>query len=362
MHYTFEKRGITIKNESEGNMRDFSRKEREVWKACEALWESGLPVEAITGEKIAWQLLELGFKRGSNSDLYRYKKSWLLEKQPVMQECVQQQPTDRISRAASALREEIIAELKEEQQTQRTELESKIDQLQQKQAEAEDTILSLQTQLQIRQEEVEQLVADKQALCTSEVSLKQTIAIHQEKQQMLLQQLNSEQKLFETTIEQLNTQHLQMASDMAQQIDAAKTWNEEQRHHWIVVHDALRQENKKLAATQLKLQAQLQEKEQQALSLKQSLKAIEGQRQGFRQEVIQMVQNLKSHVPTLQQQKDYWQSVEAELQARLLDHTAQLAQIQKQHELGQTHLYQAFADFLLEIKQTKIEQVESIDD
>ena len=40
-------------------VRVFTRKEREVWQACEMLWEAGLPLQKITINTIGIKLIDL---------------------------------------------------------------------------------------------------------------------------------------------------------------------------------------------------------------------------------------------------------------------------------------------------------------
>jgi hypothetical protein len=56
-----------------------TRKEGEIWHACKSLWEDGVNVEQMTGLAIGDRLEKLGFKRGSNTDIHRFKKSWMAE-------------------------------------------------------------------------------------------------------------------------------------------------------------------------------------------------------------------------------------------------------------------------------------------
>lgn len=50
-----------------------SRKEIEVWKACDQLSSEGFQ---ITYQAVGERLLKLGYKRGSNSDIHRYLTTW----------------------------------------------------------------------------------------------------------------------------------------------------------------------------------------------------------------------------------------------------------------------------------------------
>lgn len=55
-----------------------SRKEREVWQACDQLASEGLQV---TYQAVGDRLVQLGYRRGSNSDIHRYLTTWKKGKQ-----------------------------------------------------------------------------------------------------------------------------------------------------------------------------------------------------------------------------------------------------------------------------------------
>lgn len=54
-----------------------TRKEREVWQACQLLWEEGVSVEHMTGIALGNRLVGLGYRRGSNTDIFRFKDTWV---------------------------------------------------------------------------------------------------------------------------------------------------------------------------------------------------------------------------------------------------------------------------------------------
>ena len=54
-----------------------TRKEKEVWEVCDLLKVDGVN---ITYQAVGDKLIQLGYKRGSNSDLYRYITSWRRKK------------------------------------------------------------------------------------------------------------------------------------------------------------------------------------------------------------------------------------------------------------------------------------------
>lgn len=53
-----------------------TRRESEVWQACDDLWAQNASTRHLTGDNIRDQLLKLGYKRGSPNEIYRYRTSW----------------------------------------------------------------------------------------------------------------------------------------------------------------------------------------------------------------------------------------------------------------------------------------------
>lgn len=53
-----------------------TRRESEVWQACDDLWAQNSSARTLTGDNIRDQLLKLGYKRGSPNEIYRYRTSW----------------------------------------------------------------------------------------------------------------------------------------------------------------------------------------------------------------------------------------------------------------------------------------------
>jgi hypothetical protein len=57
-----------------------TRKEDEIWQACERLKSQK---QSLTYLAIGEELISLGYKRGSHSDIHRYLKSWKKNHQPA---------------------------------------------------------------------------------------------------------------------------------------------------------------------------------------------------------------------------------------------------------------------------------------
>ena len=61
-------------------VKKISRREQEVWQACDALWQefqfSRTPISQLTGECIKQKLVALGYKRGNQNQIYQFRNSW----------------------------------------------------------------------------------------------------------------------------------------------------------------------------------------------------------------------------------------------------------------------------------------------
>ena len=54
-----------------------TRREMEIWSACDGLWAQSGILSAITGDAIREEVLRLGYKKGSPNEIYRYRKTWI---------------------------------------------------------------------------------------------------------------------------------------------------------------------------------------------------------------------------------------------------------------------------------------------
>lgn len=53
-----------------------TRREREIWEACDALRIELSHIKEVTGDRIMNKLVQLGYKRGCANEIYRYRKTW----------------------------------------------------------------------------------------------------------------------------------------------------------------------------------------------------------------------------------------------------------------------------------------------
>ena len=93
-----------------------SRKEREVWQACDQLASEG---SQVTYQAVGDRLVRLGYRRGSNSDIHRYLTTWKKGKQRL------KQAPDPLSDALDRFKKDIWANAHEDIESIKRELKEK---------------------------------------------------------------------------------------------------------------------------------------------------------------------------------------------------------------------------------------------
>ncbi|MEI6789578.1 MAG: DNA-binding protein [Myxococcaceae bacterium] len=85
-----------------------TRRENEVWQACDDLWALNASLEGLKGDSIRDQLVKLGYKKGSPNEIYKYRTSWK-ESRGISEKSLAQtvEVADPISRAVSLVYEQI---------------------------------------------------------------------------------------------------------------------------------------------------------------------------------------------------------------------------------------------------------------
>ena len=228
------------------------RREYEIWQACDALCIEGFSPHEITGERLKNKLYDLGFPKGSNTELYKYRRTWLdkngfLDNDPASTISL----SDPLTHAVSLLREQIRKELEAEfaiyKQAVTEEAKAAKEQLQDCQIEREQLI----TELQDLQVEYKQL-DDNYSQTTEKLSvLKERFTVveaenHYLQQQLEQQKVSMEQALtaqqqgFKATIQNLEKQLAKVEEQRQQNNDEWKQRLEQQRHDKMVEIDSLK--------------------------------------------------------------------------------------------------------------------------
>lgn len=140
-----------------------TRRESEVWQACDDLWAQTAQTRNLTGDNIRDQLLKLGYKRGSPNEIYRYRSSWK-ESRGVIEQGEAAEPgamtSDPISRAVSMVYDQM-----------RTQTNEAMDKL----------VEDYEAKLKLALIEIETLKEDKAALCNEKSDLTQQLINSQTK-------------------------------------------------------------------------------------------------------------------------------------------------------------------------------------
>lgn len=93
-----------------------TRREREVWQACDDLWAQSPSSRHLTGDNIRDRLVQLGYKRGSPNEIYRYRSSWKQSRgiSDTQDEAeTESRVSDPISRAVSLVYEQMRSQTSE---------------------------------------------------------------------------------------------------------------------------------------------------------------------------------------------------------------------------------------------------------
>jgi len=267
-----------------------TRREKEIWQACEALLADRKTLAQITGDAIRDTLLSLGYKKGSPNEIYRYRKTWqteagLLSPSSGEAELCSALP-DPIQRAASQLREEIFLEAQQEQAQlkeafaiERTQYEQALEQVKaelQLKADALNKttarVLHLEEahaqELQLREElEAALLAQQSQVQTLNQEMILQAQALshanqrHDDLMASLEQQINLVRKLAEsereTLVAQLKSEHLAQIERQVAEQQRIREQMENQRHHSLAQLDTERTEKEKAKQQQERLAQEL---------------------------------------------------------------------------------------------------------
>lgn len=156
-----------------------TRRENEVWQACDDLWALNTSLEALKGDQIREQLLKLGYKKGSPNEIYKYRASWR-ESRGISEKTLAQtvEVADPISRAVSLVYEQIQQEAQQKITSIQTESLDQLEAL-----GKQNQILS--TQYETLQEKHDALITEKEGLEISVELLRENLGQEQQKNREL---------------------------------------------------------------------------------------------------------------------------------------------------------------------------------
>lgn len=270
-----------------------TRKEQEIWQACDDLLAVGKTVREITGEAIAVRLRELRYKAGSSNERYKYRDSWMAARGLSREEQNKNVAdiSDPISRAATIFRDGIERELRLDYDKKYQQLQATLDdkeallqlregQLQQCHTERDELKCAYQElteRYSIEIQDAQRLKYDNFQLQAINTQLKQQVEQAekgaQQQIQTFEQALAHYQQAQQTQLTQIEATHAAHLSDI-------KEAAENQRHRMMMeVEDA-----KALAK---RTQQALIQSQDEAMALKQKQHSLQA---GFEQMQAQLQQ------------------------------------------------------------------------
>ena len=221
-----------------------TRREREVWQACDTLWQQG---EKLTGDALREQLATLGYAKGSFTEIYKYRKTWSRSRGQDARFLSAKPSTvlpDPITRAVTAMREELQAEAAAT--------------IQQMQQEAEQALQEVSTRLETTEQCLVHLQADYANKQQEGAALKEQLQTLQQRLEEERLQRSQEQG----ELQALRQQNAQLNATLAQQLTVFEQMTQQQRSQ----HQHERQE----------WQQALEEQKQQTVLVTEAFKAEKG--------------------------------------------------------------------------------------
>ena len=288
-----------------------TRREKEIWHACEMLWQQPPHLRKLTGDAIQAQLLALNYKKGSPNEVYRYRRTWQetrglsLSDQHHETGTITSPPTlpDPINRAVSLVRDEIFSEAEQnikkiiesfEQERQVFEekiqaLEAQVLEIKAYNQKLHETQTQLESEIKEKNNQIDLYLSDIKILCQKNQDLENNLTENQHAHALLLEKLAQEsQKVTllqqahtqeidsltrcmtahqEKCLQQLDHQHgIQIEQSKAAQA-TVKDLMEQQRHQWIQQLDNEKTAYKKLQAEHLKTSQLLEKRTTELLAL-----------------------------------------------------------------------------------------------
>ena len=215
------------------------------------------------------KLMEQGYSRGSNSDISRHKRSWVAHKDIKQENGVidpsQELISDRISRAAAALREEVYAEVNEEIKKIKQDAEQYVNNSLEKIEHlkfAFDDLLKEKEMISTNFEKLENNHADLQARYEE---MAKKFILCEEREKITKVQLESSkienagqiqklEEMFQKRGEEFKQELAKKDIEYSKNLSEYKDVMETDRHQWIKIHDDLMVQNNKLLTNMEKLQ------------------------------------------------------------------------------------------------------------
>ena len=220
-----------------------TRREREIWEACDALYGKVEHIKDITGDKIMSQLLNLGYKKGCANEVYKYRRSWWKLRGISEDEAKGININNSVASNSSSFSDPIAKAVSIVQDELKQEADNKINKiesdLQQTIKKLEDEIESLyirnnelvvsKTKLE---SELENSVLANENLNQELNNLNTELAKSSSNLNIIIKEKQTNMELFEKNIKDLKASHTEA-------IESLKTALEDNRHQYIYDTDRL---------------------------------------------------------------------------------------------------------------------------
>ena len=203
-----------------------TRRENEVWQACDDLWAVNNSTEALKGDRIRDQLVQLGYKKGSPNEIYKYRSSWK-ESRGISEKNLAQsaQVADPISRAVSLVYEQIQQETQQKITAIQCDSTAQVEKLVQENQELSSSLEKLQEKheaLQIEKDSLEiSLELLKENLSKAEQKNKE-LNMRQEGLELLLSELRN---TYTAQIKQMGLMHSEKINEAKLEIRVERDLN-----------------------------------------------------------------------------------------------------------------------------------------
>lgn len=245
-----------------------TRRENEVWQACDDLWALHANLEALKGDSIRDQLINLGYKKGSPNEIYKYRSSWK-ESRGISEKSLAEsvQVADPISRAVSLVYEQIQQEAAQKITSIQNESTSQLEILTQQNQELILTCESTLQKYEALAEEKAGLELSLEVLRESLESKEQensTLKIRQEGLELLLSELKA---TYLAQIDKLEKQLKHQGYLSSEEINRIKLEARQERDLRIAAETQSKKLEKQLLASSLKKDQVIKKEFQRLTSL-----------------------------------------------------------------------------------------------
>lgn len=268
-----------------------TRRENEIWQACDALVAEGILGHKVTGDMLREKLLDLGHSKGSPNEIYKYRRNWREARGIVEEDFSRSQNdalalSDPIVRAAEAIRKEIemkataaIEKMRHEAELQVNSCQGKLDERERdlKQLSENNKELAFgNTELKGESRTLQaQLFEEKQKTSVLEQSIRSSAVALQKFEREADRLLVELKQSHLETCEGLKDRLKDSEAYYQKEIDKYREIYEKQRHEWMVVNDGLKVTHQRLEVKNVKTELQLSEAYQKIQLLTKTLNQLE---------------------------------------------------------------------------------------